>query len=125
MHSNVELLYLLLFFAVGVGVPVLTAKGPYCMSDGTTWVFNSYADDTQLNLSFSSLNGDNQASSVAQIESYARNIDRWMVRNKLKLKRLSCLLLTLGTSRAHHWKASYLEIVVSIRLILSGNRSSF
>ena len=28
MHSNVQLLYLLLFFAVGVGVAVLIAKGP-------------------------------------------------------------------------------------------------
>ena len=28
MHSNVQLLYLLLFFAVGVGVAVLVAKGP-------------------------------------------------------------------------------------------------
>ena len=29
MHSNVQLLYLLLFFAVGVGVAFLVAKGPY------------------------------------------------------------------------------------------------
>ena len=29
MHSNVQLLYLLLFFAVVVGVTVLLAKGPY------------------------------------------------------------------------------------------------
>ena len=28
MHSNVQLLYLLLFFAVDVGVTVLVAKGP-------------------------------------------------------------------------------------------------
>ena len=29
MHSNVQLLYLLSSFAVGVGVAVLVAKGPY------------------------------------------------------------------------------------------------
>ena len=27
MHSSVQLLYLLLFFAIGVGVVILTAKG--------------------------------------------------------------------------------------------------
>ena len=31
MHSNVQLLYLLLFFAVGVGVAVLVAWGPFSL----------------------------------------------------------------------------------------------
>ena len=60
--------------------------------------FHFYADDTQLYLSFYSLYGDDQASSVAQIESCVRDIDRWIACNKVKLKRdKSCLLLVLST----------------------------
>ena len=49
--------------------------------------FRFYADDTQLYLSFTSLDGDDQVSLVAHIESRVRDIDRWMARSKLKLKR--------------------------------------
>ena len=37
--------------------------------------FDFYADDTQLYLSFSSLDGDDQISSVAKFESCVRDID--------------------------------------------------
>ena len=38
--------------------------------------FHFYANDTQLYLTFNSLDGDDQTSSVAQIESCVRDIDR-------------------------------------------------
>ena len=40
--------------------------------------YHFYADDTQLYLSFNSLSGDDQAYSVAQVESCIGDIDRWM-----------------------------------------------
>ena len=49
--------------------------------------FHFYTDDTQLYLSFNSLDEDDQVSSVVQIESCVRDMDRWMARNKLKLNR--------------------------------------
>ena len=49
--------------------------------------YHFYADDTQLYLSFNSLSGDDQAYSVAQVESCVRDIDCWMSCNKLKLNR--------------------------------------
>ena len=54
-------------------------------------------DDTQLYLSFSSLDGDDQVSSVAQIESCVRDIDLWMACNKLKLNRDKTELLVIGS----------------------------
>ena len=59
--------------------------------------FHFYADDTQLYLSFNSLDGVDQVSSVAQIESCVRDIDCWMVRNKLKLNRDKTELLVIGS----------------------------
>ena len=56
--------------------------------------YHFYADDTQLYLSFSSLCGDDQAHSVALVESCVRDIDRWMSRNKLKLNRDKTELLS-------------------------------
>ena len=57
--------------------------------------FHFYADDTQLYLSFDSLDGDDQVSWVAQIESCVWEIDRWMARNKLKQKRDKTELLVI------------------------------
>ena len=59
--------------------------------------YHFYADDTQLYLSFSSLSGDDQAHSVALVESCVRNIDRWMSRNKLKLNRDKTELLVISS----------------------------
>ena len=59
--------------------------------------FHFYADDTQLYLSFSSLDGDDQVSSVCQIESCVRDIDLWMARNKFKLNRDKTELLVIGS----------------------------
>ena len=59
--------------------------------------FHFYANDTQLYLSFSSLDGDDQVSSVAQIESCVRDIDLWMACNKLKLNRDKTELLVIGS----------------------------
>ena len=59
--------------------------------------YHFYADDTQLYLSFSSLSGDDQAHSVAQVESCVRDIDRWMSRNKLKLNRDKTELLVISS----------------------------
>ena len=59
--------------------------------------FHFYAHDTQLYLSFSSLDGDDKVSSVAQIESCVRDIDLWMARNKLKLNRDKTELLVIGS----------------------------
>ena len=54
-----------------------------------------YANDTQLYLSFNSLSGDDQAYSVAQVESCVRDIDRWMSCNKIKLNRDKAELLVI------------------------------
>ena len=59
--------------------------------------YHFYADDTQLYLSFSSLSGDDQAYSVAQVESCVRDIDRWMSCNKLKLNRDKTELLVISS----------------------------
>ena len=59
--------------------------------------FHFYADDTKLYLSFSSLDGDDQVSLVAQIESCVCDIDLWMARNKLKLNRDKTELLLIGS----------------------------
>ena len=56
-----------------------------------------YADYTQLYLSFNSLDEDNQASSVAQIESCVRDIDCWMACNKLKLSKDTTELLVISS----------------------------
>ena len=44
--------------------------------------FHFDTDNTQLYLSFSSLDGDDQVSSVAQIEYCVRDIDLWMARTE-------------------------------------------
>ena len=69
--------------------------------------FHFDADDTQLYLSFNSLGGDNQVNSVAQIESCVRDIDRWMARNKLKLRTAPTIVI------AHTFSASHLFIFSS------------
>ena len=47
-----------------------------------------------LYLSFNSLSGDDQAYSVAQVESCVRDIDHWMSCNKLKLKKTELLVIS-------------------------------
>ena len=59
--------------------------------------FHFYADDTQLYLSFNSLSGHDQASSVARVEFCMREIDNWMTRNKLKLNRDKTELLIISS----------------------------
>ena len=59
--------------------------------------FHFYTDDTQLYLSFSSLDRGDQVSSVAQIESCVCDIDLWMACNKLKLNRDKTELLVIGS----------------------------
>lgn len=49
--------------------------------------FHFYADDTQLYPSFNSLDGDDQGSSVAQIEFCVQATDHWMLHSKPKLNR--------------------------------------
>ena len=71
--------------------------------------FHFYADDTQLYLSFSSLDGDDQVSSVAQIESCVRDIELWMARNKLKLNRDKTELLVIGSK---HQPCPWLESIL-------------
>ena len=57
--------------------------------------FHFYAD-TQLYLSFNSLSGDDQKSSVARVEFCVREIDNWMTINKLKLNRDKTELLVIS-----------------------------
>ena len=64
--------------------------------------YHFYADDTQLYLSFNSLSGDDQAYSVAQVESCVRDIDRWMSCNKLKLNRDKTELLVISSKYWPH-----------------------
>ena len=59
--------------------------------------YHFYADDTQLYLSFNSLSGDDQAYSVAQVESCVRDIDRWMSCNKRKFNRDKTELLVISS----------------------------
>ena len=63
--------------------------------------FHFYADDTQSYLSFNFLEGNEQASSVAQIEAGVRAIDRWMAStcNKLKLNGGKTELIVIGSKR--------------------------
>ena len=69
--------------------------GGYCQAIQLRLSFLS--DNTQLYLSLSSLSGDDQAHSVAQVESCVRDIDRWMSRNKLKLNRDKTELLVISS----------------------------
>jgi len=59
--------------------------------------YHFYADDTQLYLSFSSLSGDDQAYSAAQVKSCVGDIDHWMSLNKLKLNRDKTELLVISS----------------------------
>ena len=59
--------------------------------------FHFYADDTQLYLSFNSLDGDDQVSSVAQIEFCVRDTDHWMMHSKPKLNRDETELFVIGS----------------------------
>ena len=59
--------------------------------------YHFYADDTQLYLSFNSLSGDDQAYSVAEVESCIRDIEHWMSHNKLKLNRDKMELLVISS----------------------------
>ena len=55
--------------------------------------FHFYADDTQLYLSFNTLNEEDRVCIVAQVESCVRDIDHWMASNRLKLNDKTELLV--------------------------------
>ena len=60
-----------------------------------------YADDTQLYISFSSNDIDEQLNTLSAIEDYVAAIRSWMSEDKLKLKddKLSQLFLLVGTKQ--------------------------
>ena len=71
--------------------------------------FHFYADDTQLYLSFNSLDGDDQVSSVAQVGSCVRDTDHWMVHNKIRLNRDKIELIVIGSK---HWPCPPLDSIL-------------
>ena len=59
--------------------------------------FHFYADDTQLYLSFNTLNEEDRVCTVAQVESCVRDIDHWMASNRLKLNNDKTELLVISS----------------------------
>ena len=59
--------------------------------------FYFYADDTQLYLSFNTLNGEDRVCTIAQVESCVRDIDHWMASNRLKLNNDKTELLVISS----------------------------
>ena len=66
--------------------------------DYMSYVFSFYADDTQLYLLFETSPFDNMVSSKAKLEACVRDIDSWMLINKLKMNRDKTELLVLSSS---------------------------
>ena len=56
-----------------------------------------YADDTQLYLSFNTLNEEDRVCTVARVESCVRDIDYWMAGNRLKLNNDKTQLLVISS----------------------------
>ena len=78
--------------------------------------FHLYADDTQLYLSFKTGLREDMAQATLIVEKCVRNIDAWMVVNKLKLNRDKTELLVLN---AHHRPQPPLEsVAVSNEVII-------
>ena len=71
--------------------------------------FHFYADDTQLYLSFNTLDGDDQVSSVAQVEFCIQDTDHWMVHSKPKLNSDETELFVIGSK---HWLCLLLDSIL-------------
>ena len=59
--------------------------------------FHFYADDTQLYLSFNTLNEEDRVCTVAQVDSCVRDIDHWMASSRLKLNNDKTELLVISS----------------------------
>ena len=71
--------------------------------------YHFYDDDTQLYLAFNSLSGDDQAYSVARVESCVGDIDHGMFCNKLKLNRDKTELLVISSK---YWPLPSLDSIL-------------
>ena len=70
--------------------------------------FHFYADDTQIYLSFKSTSETYKEWSVASIEACVRDINEWMLCNKLKLNNDKTEVLVIG---AHHRPRPQLDVL--------------
>ena len=59
----------------------------------------SYADDTQLHLSFRPLEGTCEAEALDAMENYIADVHSWMLNDKLMLKDDKTECLVIGTSK--------------------------
>ena len=73
---------------------------------------HAYADDTQLYLAFKPINYANETAAVSSIQSCIRDLQNWMLMDKLKLNYLN-LFLILGTrQQLEKVITSHLKLVV-------------
>ena len=108
-------------FGIDFGVPQGSCLGPLLFVIYSSKLFNIvsrhltnvhvYADDTQLYLAFKPGNYANETSAVSSIQTCIRDLQNWMLMDKLKLNPEKTKFLILGTR-------PQLEKVITLHLLL-------
>ena len=112
-------------FGIDFGVPQGSCLGPLLFVIYSSKLFNivnrhlpnvhAYADDTQLYLAFKPGNYANETAAVSSIQSCIRDLQNWMLMDKLKLNPEKTEFLILGTRRQ-------LEKVITSHLVVGESR---
>ena len=112
-------------FGIDFGVPQGSCLGPLLFVIYSSKLFNivsrhlpnvhAYADDTQLYLAFKPGNYANETAAVSSIQSCIRDLQNWMLMDKLKLNPEKTEFLILGTRQQ-------LEKVITSHLVVGESR---
>ena len=112
-------------FGINFGVPQGSCLGPLLFVIYSSKLFNivnkhlpnvhAYADDTQLYLAFKPGNHANETAAVSSIQSCIRDLQNWMLIDKLKLNPDKTEFLILGTRQQ-------LEKVITSHLVVGESR---
>ena len=113
------------WFGIDFGVPQGSCLGPLLFVIYSSKLFNivnkhlpnvhAYADDTQLYLAFKPGNHANKTAAVSSIKSCIRDLQNWMLIDKLKLNPDKTEFLILGTRQQ-------LEKVITSHLVVGESR---
>ena len=108
-------------FGIDFGVPQGSCLGPLLFVIYSSKLFNivsrhlpnvhAYADDTQLYLAFKLGNYANETAAVSSIQSCIRDLQNWMLMDRLKLNPEKTEFLILGTRQQ-------LEKVITSHLVV-------